>query len=198
MRRPSNRHNRTIFIAVLLAFATTLSYEAANAQSQGCTQQFSYICCNGISGTANNSCALKDALAKRMHDSSEGSIVFGLASGYGLGTPSTIKKASISSLATSSELPYPWRSSQYKMTSSPTPLRTELLTSLMLLSFWQPFRVMSRRPMKASQGTTVATPVGAEVNARSSPLLQSKKRRVTIEESSVRAVGPRASRESTR
>ena len=34
-----------------------------------------------------------------------------------------------------SELPYPWRNSQYKMTSSPTPLTTELLMSLMLLSF---------------------------------------------------------------
>ena len=39
---------------------------------------------------------------------------------------------------------------------------------------------------------TVATPVGDEANALSSPLPQLKKPRVTIEESSVRAVGPRA------
>ena len=46
--------------------------------------------------------------------------------------------------------------------------------------------------------TTVATPVDAEANALSSPLLLPKKRRVTIEESSVKVDGPRASRESTR
>ncbi len=52
---------------------------------------------------------------------------------------------------------------------------------------------MYRRPMNQSQGTTDDTPVGHGVNALSSLLLQLKELRVIIEESSVRAVGPRAS-----
>ena len=45
--------------------------------------------------------------------------------------------------------------------------------------------------MNQSPDATVDTPVGDGANALSSPLLP-KKRRVTIEESSVGAVGPRA------
>jgi hypothetical protein len=62
----------------------------------------------------------------------------------------------------------------------------------MLWSFWQRSQFISRKPTRASHATTVATPVGAEANALSLLLLQLKKPRVTIEEISVRAVGPRA------
>ena len=113
-----------------------------------------------------------------------------LASGWV--TPSTTKRASSSLLATSNELPYPWRGSQYKMTSSPTSLRTGRLTSLKLWSFWRRFRVMYRRPMNQSPDTTVATPAGAEANALSSPLPKTTSRRAITGESSEGAVGPRA------
>ena len=51
---------------------------------------------------------------------------------------------------------------------------------------------MYRGPTKASQDTTVATPVGDEMNAPSSPLLPPKNQRATIGEISVGAVGSRA------
>ena len=70
--------------------------------------------------------------------------------------------------------------------------------SLTLSSFWQRFRVISRRPTRASQNTTVATPEGDGANALSSPLLLPKSTKAITGESSVGVVGPRASRESTR
>ncbi len=65
--------------------------------------------------------------------------------------------------------------------------------SLTLSSFWRRFRVMYRRPMNQSQGTTDDTPVGDGVNALSSPLfLLLKSTKAITGESSVGVVGPRA------
>jgi hypothetical protein len=67
--------------------------------------------------------------------------------------------------------------------------------SLTLLSFSLNSRVISRKPTRASHDTTDDTPVGDGASALNSLLLQLKKLRVIIEESSARVVGPRASSE---
>ena len=106
-------------------------------------------------------------------------------------THSTIKRASSSLLATSSAPLSRLRNSQYRTTSSPTPLRTGRLTSLTHSSFWRRFRVMYRRPTRASRDTTVATPVGDGANALKS-LLYPRNKRATIAVSFAEVVGPRA------
>ena len=85
-----------------------------------------------------------------------------------------------------------------KKTSLPTPLTTEQLTNLTLLSFWRRFRVICRRPTRASHDTTDETHQGDGGSALSWILLHLKKLRVTIGVTSAGAVGPRASRGSTK
>ena len=67
-----------------------------------------------------------------------------------------------------------------------------LFTLCVLKTYKVRTQFMYRGPTKASQDTTVATPVGDEMNAPSSPLLPPKNQRATIGEISVGAVGSRA------
>jgi hypothetical protein len=80
-----------------------------------------------------------------------------------------------------------------KTTSSPTQPKTGSRMSSTLWNFLRRFQLTSRKATSLSPDIMEGTPLGAEVNAPSSPLLPPRNKRVTIDVSSVKVVGPRAS-----